>query len=659
MTDKNTAGVDLDKLPRAHGVSRDAESPGGKGILIFFERPLSDDELRTLQDILAHRAEPSVTEADERTLYEVWARTEGWSDKQLRRYGEQEWYSNPQVAHEWRVWQARAALASPAVSQQAAPVEPSDGEIYATVSRRAMEMARQAAPEAPADNLGIALFVLRKPGGSVELKRGYGDLPEYIRALYKHHPDAEITMVRSWSDSAGCQHAEDAREYMRLIDEELPAPAAQQAGAADDIYRRTEKIRLAHANPAGRSKTHLIRDVAHLLAHIALLKHSAATTASASEPDVFSCARAIPGSYSSACEAYCGDESKCISADCGIKRPNPVREAGDVPTKETLIAQPTEEMLSAMVERAANWGMNIDPRIAAALYRAALARAPLPAQGDTKPVSAGAKLYRKTALVQAEQFLPAEGKIPDGVISDGNGDPRKNSRYSFVLDTKEGRHYLRNGDYICTGPSGEKWNVERGIFESTYELADAAPAQAGDAQTQAARDVLAERRRQVEAEGWHPDQDDDYEDGQLSVAAACYAMQGSSPNYGPPPDWPWDKEWWKPTDDRRNLVKAGALILADIERIDRAAMSASQGKNDDGLTVDERAFVELVRQRPGHKLNNGEAFDADGNGLWTKPEALGLIQCVGSFKWTVPGAQKQSPVADAVRAAQGKTQEPK
>lgn len=39
---------------------------------------------------------------------------------------------------------------------------------------------------------------------------------------------------------------------------------------SDDIKQRTERIRLAHANPAGRSKTHLIRDVAHLLAHIAL-----------------------------------------------------------------------------------------------------------------------------------------------------------------------------------------------------------------------------------------------------------------------------------------------------------------------------------------------------------------------------------------------------
>jgi hypothetical protein len=79
------------------------------------------------------------------------------------------------------------------------------------------------------------------------------------------------------------------------------------------------------------------------------------------------------------------------------------------------------------------------------------------------------KTYRKTALVTAEQFLPAIGQIPKGVYSDGNGDPRKRLDCSWVLDTKEGRHTLRGGDYICTGPAGEQWNVAQEIFESTYE----------------------------------------------------------------------------------------------------------------------------------------------------------------------------------------------
>lgn len=88
-------------------------------------------------------------------------------------------------------------------------------------------------------------------------------------------------------------------------------------------------------------------------------------------------------------------------------------------------------------------------------------------------------------------------------------------------------------------------------------------------QSQAAKDVFAERRRQVEVEGWTPNRDDAYEDKQLRLAAACYALahqvKVTIPNI-----WPWHHTWWKPTTDRRNLVKAGALILAEIERIDRA-----------------------------------------------------------------------------------------
>ncbi|MFN3321313.1 MAG: hypothetical protein ACK43M_21435, partial [Allorhizobium sp.] len=41
--------------------------------------------------------------------------------------------------------------------------------------------------------------------------------------------------------------------------------------------------------------------------------------------------------------------------------------------------------------------------------------------------------------------------------------------------------------------------------------------------------------------------------------------------------WPWGIEWWKPTDRRRDLVKAGALIIAEIERLDRAA---TEGKDN-------------------------------------------------------------------------------
>lgn len=91
--------------------------------------------------------------------------------------------------------------------------------------------------------------------------------------------------------------------------------------------------------------------------------------------------------------------------------------------------------------------------------------------------------------------------------------------------------------------------------------------------TAAAVDVLAERQRQVTAEGWAPAHDDEYEHGELADAAGCYALSSELFDCAgePPRPWPWPDEWWKPTSRRRDLVKAGALILAEIERIDRAA----------------------------------------------------------------------------------------
>ncbi|WP_305826890.1 hypothetical protein [Pseudomonas aeruginosa] len=96
---------------------------------------------------------------------------------------------------------------------------------------------------------------------------------------------------------------------------------------------------------------------------------------------------------------------------------------------------------------------------------------------------------------------------------------------------------------------------------------------------QAWLDVQAERRRQVEAEGWTPEHDDAHSHGEMARAAACYALAGSSaPNDGTAAllvslAWPWDEQWWKPTSARRDLVKACALALAEIERLDRAGIS--------------------------------------------------------------------------------------
>lgn len=92
-------------------------------------------------------------------------------------------------------------------------------------------------------------------------------------------------------------------------------------------------------------------------------------------------------------------------------------------------------------------------------------------------------------------------------------------------------------------------------------------ARSESAHSQAADDVIAERQRQIEKEGWSAEHDYEHFNGDLSRAAACYALHNSGS--APPRDlWPWDMEWWKPKDRRRNLVRAAALLLAEIERLD-------------------------------------------------------------------------------------------
>lgn len=97
--------------------------------------------------------------------------------------------------------------------------------------------------------------------------------------------------------------------------------------------------------------------------------------------------------------------------------------------------------------------------------------------------------------------------------------------------------------------------------------------------------IQAERRRQIEAEGWTAEHDDDHFDGDLLAAAYSYLTVGlmhvrpDHPSAAPPmrempigpSGWPW-LDGWKPDlgDPIPNLVKAGALISAEIDRLQRA-----------------------------------------------------------------------------------------
>lgn len=87
--------------------------------------------------------------------------------------------------------------------------------------------------------------------------------------------------------------------------------------------------------------------------------------------------------------------------------------------------------------------------------------------------------------------------------------------------------------------------------------------------------IAAERKRQIEIEGfdhWHDD--NAHEIGDLAMAGALYAIEAGQgydpPTTIPPEGWPWHAKWWKPSANQlRNLAKGGALIAAEMDRLMR------------------------------------------------------------------------------------------
>lgn len=77
--------------------------------------------------------------------------------------------------------------------------------------------------------------------------------------------------------------------------------------------------------------------------------------------------------------------------------------------------------------------------------------------------------YRAKAIVTAEQFLPAEGKVPECVHK---GTIPFSGAPGHYVDVHFGRQYILSGEYIVTDDSGERSVIPQGEFESTYEIID-------------------------------------------------------------------------------------------------------------------------------------------------------------------------------------------
>jgi hypothetical protein len=95
--------------------------------------------------------------------------------------------------------------------------------------------------------------------------------------------------------------------------------------------------------------------------------------------------------------------------------------------------------------------------------------------------------------------------------------------------------------------------------------------------------IKEERERQINEEGWSSAHDDRHVHGELSLAASRYVRVARFMIEYPEDtgvweilcevdhsQWPWDLSWYKPSKDPiPNLVKSGALIAAEIDRLQR------------------------------------------------------------------------------------------
>lgn len=118
----------------------------------------------------------------------------------------------------------------------------------------------------------------------------------------------------------------------------------------------------------------------------------------------------------------------------------------------------------------------------------------------------------------------------------------------------------------------------------------ASPPSRSSIRAEALKEVEAERERQKAVEGWSEEHDDTHTLGEMALAAASYALSAAFPAdvtiHRIPTDrlaaavWPWDYHYWfkDAGPARRKLVKAAALIVAEIERLDRRALANPKEK---------------------------------------------------------------------------------
>lgn len=173
---------------------------------------------------------------------------------------------------------------------------------------------------------------------------------------------------------------------------------------------------------------------------------------------------------------------------------------------------------------------------------------------------------------EAKYWLPSHFAVLVFDMTQGNYVIKDGIHPDFEDDATEIYHRVNTG-----------WAMWKKAITFSQKQAQAVP------EGFAIKDVIHERQRQISQEFYSTENDDEYKQNELLRAAVCYAENVVrrgwvfDSNFGPdiyqeeeaPDLWPWDLDFWKPKSPRRDLVRAAALIIAEIERIDRST-GASQ-----------------------------------------------------------------------------------
>lgn len=221
----------------------------------------------------------------------------------------------------------------------------------------------------------------------------------------------------------------------------------------------------------------------------------------------------------------------------------------------------------------------------------------------TKPQSGAKHSEHSLDMVEHPSAAQLREFEPDSVCEEADGCPTEMAvlkrfwrEYREKPVADEILEAIKWADHLCfecgalthtRTPSVHVYNKTFAAVEAAKAVLAAAPQPAANGYmagapllSTAAQDVLAERNRQITAEGWTPAHDDEHGFGEMAAAAGFYALHAHDPErskkFTAPQRWPWDFKWWKPGPARRMLVKAGALILAEIERLDRAAAKQAE-----------------------------------------------------------------------------------